>query len=130
MAERKVDIGDKIYVFRVSEQKDGSLKWVKRIYTVGYREHDGKGKSWYSIEYDGKYTDYVQIHKGNLYLHHGVFEEGVLNGTVSLLEDDPEKAMAMLLKFQRDRLEDMERTCQRKRAYLEKLKSLNVKEVD
>lgn len=128
MAERKVDVGDKIYVFRASEQKDGSLKWVKRIYTVGHIEHDGK--SWYSIEYDGKYTDYVQIHKGNLYIHNGVFEEGVLNGTVSLLDDDPEKAMAMLIKFQRDRLEDMERTCQRKRAHLEKLKSLNVKEVD
>lgn len=128
MAERKVDVGDKIYVFRASEQKDGSLKWVKRIYTVGRTKHDGK--SWYSIEYDGKYTDYVQIHKGNLYLHHGIFEEGVLNGTVSLLDDDPEKAMAMLLRFHIDRLEDMERTCQRKRAYLEKLWALDVKEVD
>ena len=128
MAERKVDVGDKIYVFRASEQKDGSLKWVKRIYTVGHTKHDGK--SWYSIEYDGKYTDYVQIHKGNLYIYHGIFEEGVLNGTVSLLEDDPERAMDMLLKFQRDRLEDMERTCQRKRAHIEKLESLDVKEVD
>ena len=128
MAERKVDVGDKIYVFRASEQKDGSLKWVKRIYTVGHIEHDGK--SWYSIEYDGKYTDYVQIHKGNLYRYHGIFEEGVLNGTVSLLEDDPEKAMAMLLRFHIDKLEDMERACQRKRAHLEKLWALDVKEVD